>query len=208
MGSALTSSRGPAKGLRRAVLSIGLAAALVLLAPAGSRAATLVVNNTNDVGAGSLRQALMDSQSTIDAITFNITPAGNHVISPASPLPPLGTASTIDGTTEPNGTIQIDGSNVPTGDGIELTNSANQVSGVADVRGVYITNFKGGAGINLNTTHLSHFIAGNVIGITPAGIAAGNATGIIAHGGGFDHIGGNAAADRNVISGNGGMACS
>jgi hypothetical protein len=34
MGSALTSSRGQAKGLRRAVLSIGLAAALGLLAPA------------------------------------------------------------------------------------------------------------------------------------------------------------------------------
>lgn len=74
--------------------------------------------------------------------------------------------------------VQIDGSNLATGDGISLPNGAVVQTAVADVRGLYITHFPG-AGINLSAaTHRSHVIAGNFIGLTPAGLAAPNNTGI------------------------------
>ena len=55
-----------------------------------SRAATLVVTNTSDSGAGSLRQAILAANSTVnvpDVINFNITGVGPHTISPIARLP-------------------------------------------------------------------------------------------------------------------------
>jgi Right handed beta helix region len=79
--------------------------ASVLLASAGASAATIVVTNTNDVGPGSLRQAILDANDRggADIITFDIPGPGPFVITVASSLPPFDASGgiTVDGTTQP-----------------------------------------------------------------------------------------------------------
>jgi len=86
---------------------------LILLAilPSILSAATLAVTNTNDAGAGSLRQAITDANSVYgpDIITFNIPASdpnynsgtGVWTIAPLSDLPMItGGYTTIDATTQ------------------------------------------------------------------------------------------------------------
>src|SRR3712207_6671953 len=65
--------------------------------------AAFVVTNTNDAGQGSLRQAILDANANFgaDTFTFNIPGAGLHTITPASPLPAITNAVSIDGYTQP-----------------------------------------------------------------------------------------------------------
>lgn len=67
-----------------------------------ARAATFTVVNTNDSGAGSLRQAIFDANATPGAnvIGFNV-PAITTAIFPSSPLPEISNKVVIDGTTQP-----------------------------------------------------------------------------------------------------------
>src|SRR5687768_6572145 len=60
------------------------------------------VTNTNDSGAGSLRDALTRSNNTagVDTIAFNIG-ASSKVIRPLSPLPEMWDPGVLDGTTQP-----------------------------------------------------------------------------------------------------------
>src|SRR6185503_3494824 len=70
-----------------------------------AEAAGFVVTNTNDSGAGSLRQAILDANANgsgvVDSITFNIPGAGVKSIKPVSPLPTILTPTTIDGFSQP-----------------------------------------------------------------------------------------------------------
>jgi len=62
--------------------------------------ATFVVTNTSDSGAGSLRQAMLSANASVnvpDVINFNIAGAGPHTISPITPLPVLTDPVVIDG---------------------------------------------------------------------------------------------------------------
>jgi predicted outer membrane repeat protein len=70
-----------------------LAALAILVAPA--QAATFDVNNTNDSGAGSLRQAILDANAAVgpDTIMFSVT----GTITLASTLPSISEDVTIDG---------------------------------------------------------------------------------------------------------------
>src|SRR5947209_3085021 len=63
--------------------------------------ATFLVSNTGDDGPGSLRQAILDANSTAgaDTIGFDVPGAGLHAISPARPLPIVSDQVAIDGTT-------------------------------------------------------------------------------------------------------------
>src|SRR5207248_675443 len=63
---------------------------------------TFTVINTDDSGAGSLRQAIVDANTNpdADAIAFNIPGPGVHTIEPLTSLPATS-AVTIDGTTQP-----------------------------------------------------------------------------------------------------------
>src|SRR3954451_20592263 len=76
--------------------------------------AVFSVTNTNDGGAGSLRDALTRSNNTagVDTITFNIS-ASSKVIRPTSVLPEVWDPAVIDGTTQGGYTgrplVQIDG---------------------------------------------------------------------------------------------------
>ncbi len=81
--------------------------------------ATFTVTNTNDAGAGSLRQAINDANASagFDTINFNIAPGGTQTIRPTSDrLPDITGPTLINGETQPGFTdtntpiIEIDGS--------------------------------------------------------------------------------------------------
>ena len=81
-----------------------LTLSLALALPAILSGATLTVTTTADSGAGSLRQAILDSNSSagvLDTIAFAIPGAGVQTISPATGLPPISDPVVIDGTTQP-----------------------------------------------------------------------------------------------------------
>jgi predicted outer membrane repeat protein len=91
------------RGLLALLLTLAL---LPLLTPAPARAAGFTVTNTNDSGAGSLRQAILDANviAGADTITFGLS--GTIVL--ASTLPPIADELTIDGTGQ---SITISGNN-------------------------------------------------------------------------------------------------
>ncbi|HET9787638.1 MAG TPA: hypothetical protein VFP47_10915, partial [Pyrinomonadaceae bacterium] len=81
-------------------------------------ATTFVVTNTNDSGAGSLRQAILDANANpgADSITFTIG-SGLQTITPTSLLPDISDPVVINGTTQPGfaGTplIELSASSIP-----------------------------------------------------------------------------------------------
>ena len=68
--------------------------------------AVFTVTNTMDSGLGSLRQAILDSNTMAgaDDIAFNIPGPGPHTIAPTSALPFISDPVTIDGYTQPGST--------------------------------------------------------------------------------------------------------
>ncbi len=169
--------------------------------------ATFTVTNNNDAGAGSLRQAILDANASpgADTIVFNIA-GGATTITPASPLPEITDALTIDGASQPGFAgapiIEINGERA-NGEGLFIT------AGNSVVRGLVINRFKNSA------LHLSangnNRVEGNFIGTDVTGTKAqGNggvdipiSTGaVLVEASGLNLIGGPVAAARNVISGN------
>jgi parallel beta-helix repeat protein len=154
---------------------------------------TFMVTNTNDSGAGSLRQAILDANAHpgLDAIHFNIPVEGIQTISPASALPVITDPVWLDATTQPGyaGTplIRLDGaSSVEPANGLEV-NASNTL-----IKGFVVTRFPG-AGIVLHgsATHIER----NFIGTDGASPLGNLMDGIIVGGGS-----GNVIAD-NVVSG-------
>ena len=80
-------------------LTLGCWLAAALAAPA----ATFTVTNTQNTGAGSLRQAMQDANTTpgADVINFNIAPGGLQTINITGDLPTVVEAVTLDATTQP-----------------------------------------------------------------------------------------------------------
>jgi uncharacterized repeat protein (TIGR01451 family) len=80
----------------------GLFHGLVLVWCVSAQAATFTVTTTNDSGAGSLRQAILDANARPgpDAIHFAIPGAGLHTISPATFLPDITDPVVLDGYTQ------------------------------------------------------------------------------------------------------------
>lgn len=171
------------------------------------------VVNTNDSGAGSLRQAIIDANAAInsgDTIQFAITNLGT-TISPSSALPVIIDAVTINGTTQPgavlntatntfNGVVPVvlNGSSAGAGvDGLRFTTGGNVV------RGLNIINFTQD-GLEF-TTGNSNVVEGCLIGLDAASVDRGNSSdGIRLTSSSGNRIGGNTAAARNVLSGNNG----
>lgn len=162
-----------------------------------------VVINTNDSGAGSLRQAIIDTNTNPNdnIITFNITGSGVHTIALLAPLDPITSPVTIDATTQPGTgstpTIELDGS----GAGAGASGLVVQ-AGATTIRGLAINHFQGN-GIVLNTAG-SNRLEGNFIGVDPSGTQArGNGLdGIFIDNTGSNSIGGTTTGARNVIAGN------
>jgi Right handed beta helix region len=181
-----------------------------------------VVVNTNDAGAGSLRQAILAANATEgdDLITFNIPGPGPHVIVPITPLPPVvpdvrGTegAVIIDGTSEPDfaGTpiVELSGALVgASGNGLTIASPRCVVRGLVINRfavGILFTiTVEGSPGIQ------DGIVEGNYIGTDVTGtVALGNGQGVtlgigaVVDGAALITVGGTVPAARNVISANG-----
>jgi hypothetical protein len=171
------------------------------------------VENTNDSGKGSLRQAILDAnkKSGADAIRFAIPGQGVHTIAPLTALPDITDPVVIDGFTQsgahpntrPAGSnavirIELSGQNLSgTEAGLRVRSSGSTIRGLA------INRF-GGAQIELRSAR--NVVAGNYIGPRPAGGAgyrkasAGIGVDVWDRG---NRVGGTAPAERNLISANG-----
>ena len=160
---------------------------------------TLVVTNTNDSGAGSLRQAILDANARIggDTITFAIPGSGVQTIAPATTLPAITDSVLLDATTQPGyvGTplIELNGAAVVNGNGLALGNDSV-------IRGFTINRFASANGIAVQGT--GNRIEANWIGLNAAGTAASPNGNGVAVGSSGNTIGGTTAAARNVLSGN------
>ena len=179
-----------------------------------ANAATFTVSNTNDSGAGSLRQAIIDANSAAGADTINFAGAGT--ITPATSLPTITDTVTINGYSAPGSAVNTDanfsnavlvvelnGTNAGSS-GIGLRISANNCI----VAGLVINRFQE-AGIRIDTgtgtTLLGNFIGTNVAGT----VSQGNFNrGVLIVGSTGNLIGTTAVASRNVISGNFGTGIS
>ena len=172
---------------------------------------TFLVSTTADSGAGSLRQAILDSNaatSGTNVIDFAIPGQGVQTISPVSPLPAITNSVLIDGFSQPGfaGTplIELSGSQQGKGDGLTITGSG------VTVRGLDFSNFSQGAGIHITGAGATdNWIYGVFAGTDPSGThAQPNDDGITLDGGASDNmIGTNGdgvsdAAERNLLSGN------
>ncbi len=179
-----------------------LVAALTLGATSILQAAALLVTSTNDTGSGSLRQAILDANSTSepDVIAFQIPGGGPFTISPVSKLPPITAPVRIDGTTQPGyaGTplIELNGASMPAeSDGLLIT------GGASVIRGLAINHCKRD-GIRIQGPG-GNSIEGNYLGTDPSGTIArpNGESGVFLFRSGTNVIGGGSLAARNVISG-------
>jgi len=191
-----------------------LAAAAAAFAD-GLTAATFTVTNTNDSGAGSLRQAILDANGAAgaDTIAFNIAGGGVHTIAVATPLPDITEDLEVRGFTQPGSSantngpgaadnsvhlIEIDGTNSGGGTGAGVLRFANGVDFVVD--GLVI-NRALGAAVQVNSAVGS--VTGSFLGTDPTGMTAhSNFYGVEIEGSTGVQIGGLLPAERNVISGN------
>lgn len=160
------------------------------------------VTNTNDSGAGSLRQAILDANASADPneIVFAIPPVNSTVrkITPLTALPIVSQPVAIRGLTQgtPGATtprIELSGTSAGAGvHGLNIT--ADRCS----VEGLVINGF-GGSGVLLNTSNFST-VTGNRIGTNSVGnTAVANA------GDGLAVTASNSALiTNNLLSGNGG----
>ena len=189
---------------RLALLPALVSLALPLLFGARAAADTFTVTNTNDSGAGSLRQAItsVDATAGTHSIVFNIPGGGVQTIALTSSLPAITVTVVVDGTTQPgfSGTplIELNGAGLPTGStGLVIS------AGSCTVRGLVINRFRGTA-IRIDTVG-GNIIEGNYLGTDASGSSAKNNFGEginISGNAGNNIIGGTTAAQRNVISGN------
>ena len=208
------------------LLPLGLALATsVALAAAPAHAATLTVTTAADDatpgdGSVSLREAITSiDQGTAggdtdimnqnpgtygsnDMIHFNLPGVGRQVIHAASPLPVISKFVTIDATTQPSYAgvplIALDGS--AAGDsaiGLQVGSGASNTV----IKGFDVFSF-GGAQLAVAGAFGAKLQA-NYVGFDSAGGAVTSGRGILVDFARDATIGGTAAADRNVISGNG-----
>ena len=167
---------------------------------------TFTVTNTNDSGAGSLRQAIIDANANAgaDVIDFNITGSGTQVINLLSQLD-ITDQVTIDGTTQTGWTegsflpIVIDGGS----SGINGLNFTATADG-SEIRGLVIRDFTFVA-VEIADEADNITVAGNWIGqFNSDGSDTGDGeqswVGIRSRGDNVV-IGGTTVADRNVFSG-------
>ncbi len=207
----ITDQRGP--GFSRASDGNNDGAATVDIG--AFEAQKIVVTNTNDSGAGSLRQAILDANANpgADTITFNIPGAGVHTITPASPLPAITDQVLVDGYTQPGASrntlangdnavllIELNGTVIGGSSGLTFRASNSEVRGLVINRfaqGIFIT---GSSGTTQTTGIL---IQGNFIGTNAIGNSSlPNGEGISIEFSNHDQIGGTTPDARNLISGN------
>ncbi|MEQ1828090.1 MAG: hypothetical protein ABL921_19170 [Pirellula sp.] len=165
---------------------------------------TYTVTNTNDSGAGSLRQAILDANanSGADTIVFSIS-SGVQTISLSSVLPTITDQVTIDAWTQSGFSsaplIVLDGLSAGTADGLTFANGSDG----SIVRGLVIQRFTGD-GIEIQSGADGITMHGNYIGVGSDGATsrANTGWGIYAVNSASHIIGGSSANQGNVISAN------
>jgi subtilisin-like proprotein convertase family protein len=188
------------------------------------------LDNVNDDGLITLREAIIAANTNaiadategvqtgaagLDEIHFAIPGAGPHTISLASALPTITESVIIDGFTEMTGGAAAPNTN-PTNMPINATMlivvdggggtfdgfTIDSGGGGSTIRGLVIQNFDGN-GVSIVDSD-DNFVIGNFIGTNVDGDgAAANVTGVSITGTSMNNaVGGVAAADRNLISGN------
>jgi hypothetical protein len=159
------------------------------------------VTSTNDSGAGTLRQALLEANnlSATPRIVFAIPGPGPHTIRPLSRLPPIREPLVLDGWSQPGFSgqprIQLNGASAGAVDGLLI------LAGGTTVRGLAIHAFQRD-GIRIEGEG-GNIIQGNFIGTDSTGsLSLSNGVGgitILESSGNL--IGGTNAGERNLISG-------
>jgi autotransporter-associated beta strand protein len=181
---------------------------------------TFVVTSTADSGAGSLRQAIIDSNVGLgyDTITFNIPGAGVRPISPTTALPTITDAVVINGYTQPGSSantlttrnnavilVELNGASAGAGaNGLTINSAGSLVTGLA------INRFHG-MGIHVHgAAAQNNTLQGNFVGLNASGTTAqaNGSWGIFVDGSPNTTIGGATNGKRNLVSGNsqGGVA--
>ena len=191
--------------IRGLVLAIG---ALASAALAGAN--TYTVTSTADSGAGTLRQAILDANANpgADTIAFNVIGSGVHTITPATTLPPITEAVTIDGYTQPGSSantqavgqglntvllIEVSGATAA-GTGLELR--AQNVT----IRGLVVNRFsQGQIGGNSSFNHANLVVEGCFLGTSPDGLAGHPGAGAVEASDPNVRIGGTTPSARNLI---------
>jgi CSLREA domain-containing protein len=244
---------GKARTLTFCILAVLVAASIgVLVGAEPAHAKTFTVTSTGDgldisppngicdvdprvlVSQCTLREALEEANSRTqnpgaDIINFDIAPSscnarsGVCTITPASALPNITEAVTINGYTQrpcstnpapcskPNSSavgtnakllIQLNGANTPSSFGLSIVGASNSV-----VRGLVINRFFSGIFIDNDSTgtaSTNNRIVGNFLGTDPGGILdQGNLlNGVSIEDSNDNTVGGATRAERNLISGN------
>lgn len=189
---------------------------LFMVLPLIALGSTFTVSNTNDAGAGSLRQAILDVNAAAGphTIHFTIPAAGVQTIAPVSMLPAISNTVTLDGYTQPGS--QTNSSPSANNavllirlDGVAVTNTFPQAlrfySSGNTVRGLIVVRFYDGLAFFGSSGNV---IVGNFIGYDADGVARGNTdvgiyiTSVFFERSGGNIIGGITPAARNIISGN------
>jgi len=171
--------------------------------------AAFVVTNTNDSGAGSLRQAILDANANAgpDNITFNIPGFGPHTINITSALPIITETVVIDGTSEPD---YVSSPVIELVDGVGTIANGLVIAATAGgstISGLSVQNFQNDGIILLgnNNTITANYLGLQADGNTIAGNvqSGGQSEGNLRIESANNTIGGTTAADRNIISGSG-----
>jgi hypothetical protein len=177
---------------------IGLMTA-VLVAPM-AQAVTNFVTTTADSGAGSLREAISNANSTaaLDFIHFNISGTGPFTITPATALPTITNSVVIDGYTQ-SGASQ---NTLTNGDDavlkIVVLGTLNTDTTNTTIRGLAIKQIRLGNEGPLG----GHVVEGNFIGLDATGTNDLDG-GVLSVNTPNNRIGGTTPAARNIISGHG-----
>jgi parallel beta-helix repeat protein len=155
----------PAQKANLMIQRLSCAFALALLFTLPAAAATFTVTNTNDSGAASLRQAILDANAAagIDTIAFSIG-SGPQLIALNTLLPPVTDTAIIDGRTQPgySGTplIGLDGSlftsvsyqHHPSGIELQANGSSVYALSITGFHSSDYTSFQGSSGITVEGT--------------------------------------------------------
>ena len=165
--------------------------------------ATFTVTNTNDLGTGSLRQAILDANASpgTDTITFSIGSGGVQTIGLVSGLPTITDPVIIDGTTQPGFAgkpiIELNGANAGAN-----THGISLSAGNSTIKGLVINRFRDGIRIQAAG---GNSIQGNYIGTDVNGSVAlsNSAFGVELIDVSNNTIGGTVVGTGNVISASG-----
>jgi hypothetical protein len=181
----------------------------VFLLHKNTSAVSVVVTNTADSGAGSLRQAITTTNASgagPHSITFNIPGPGPHVISLVTALPSITKPVTIDGTTQSGASCTASSRTLPVAidfNGGTIVNSRiTLTTGSAGSTIMGLTLYDGSSQV-INSTTANNTVKCNNIGIdtSNANATTSQVNGInISAAASNNMIGGSSVDDGNVIA--------